>query len=85
MKRRACPRCRARMLTDHGDGFVSCLMCGQVVKDEVSRAATLLWNTTPQDWQVGDVGGNDYGPRQEPDIEAVKARVMDRIRQEAGA
>ncbi len=78
-----CPRCiGGRVCVE--DGRRVCLSCGWSAGPEPGTLEKMLSNMTPE----ADDGSHKgfagwFGPRVPADIEAIKARVMARIRQEA--
>lgn len=77
-----CPRCiGGQVLTD--DGRSVCLACGWSRDPEPDTLEKLLSNATPEEApNSGTRGGRPSMPLPN-DLAAIKARVMDRIRQEA--
>lgn len=76
---RKCPRCvKGQVYAE--DGRLSCLACGWARDPEPGTLEKLLSNANP-DSTEGKIGG--WGDRVPADIEAIKARVVDRIRMEA--
>ena len=84
MRFRACqePHCGGQILDE--DGRLVCSLCGRTVfEPEPDTLTKLLSNSTPEDAPERN-GALDRVTLSAPDLTAIKARTMARIRKESG-